>query len=176
MRHWVWLRFPNRFSSGNGHPCYCHRLEHDFLRVPPSLSFLIFASSLCLYFSFPFPAVLMCRCLPSLRAASSVQLSFFLEYVWFPWCSLSEPLKSCVLFHSKTCSFILVPGNVFLFSFFLVLLFSWSVSGALFSYPVRWPRTCLYFRFRFSSVFTVCGHRRIEHISKIRNQGGHWMH
>ena len=79
-------RFPNLFSSKDGHPCYRHRLENDlslFSSPYPLLSSCFFASCLPV---FPLPSPpSFCRYLRLLRVSSSVQqLYVFLEYVWFP--------------------------------------------------------------------------------------------
>ena len=91
-------------------------------------SFLLSALLLPLFPSPPLPSTL-CRYIPFLRVASSVQhLSVLLEYARFPSSSFSDLLASFILFHFRffiVLSFIL-PGLAYL---------------VVFSYPVRWNFT-----------------------------------
>ena len=70
----------------------------------PSHSFLLFAMSLPLLHFPPTPS--LCRCIPLLRVASSVQQPYvFLEYVCSPSSSLSDLLASLVLGFISDCIF-----------------------------------------------------------------------
>ena len=86
-------RFPNRFSSRGGQPCYYHRLECGFFFFSLLSSLLLFVLSIPL-FPFISPPSLY-RHLPLLRVASSVQqISVLLEYVCFPSIRRSDILAS----------------------------------------------------------------------------------
>ena len=123
-------RFPNRFSSRDGHPYYYHRMEYDFLFSPVSLSSCFF-TCLSLCFIFP-PTPSLRRYFPLLRVASSVQqLSVLLEYLCFlltalliSWSNLHHvSFRNLVLFHC------------------LLVLFSDFACDVVFSNSVRWQFT-----------------------------------
>ena len=114
-------RFPNRFSSRDGHQVCYHRLEYDLLFSPLIYSFLLL------------PCISLCFLSPPRRHNAGVFLSFVLlrlgssymsfliEYVCFPSIIRVAPLViSLRLFYQYSVSF-----QYFLLSFasyFLVLL------------------------------------------------------
>ena len=133
-------RFPGRFSSRDGHQCYYHRLEYDFLLSPCSL--LAFLPCLSLFFS------------PPRRRYAGI----FLSFVMFRACGSYRSFLSTYDF--LVAAFLISLRRLYYFPFqnkfvFIVLLFSFSVfgCGVLFSYPVCWRCTCFTHEFAISFCF-----------------------
>ena len=70
------VRFPNRFSTRDGCPCYSHRLENDFFSPPFRLPSCFFFLSISLIY-FPSPPSL-CRHRPFLLLRPSSSYLFIL--------------------------------------------------------------------------------------------------
>ena len=117
-------RFPNRFSSRDGHQVHYHRLEYGFLFPPLFSFFFLLAINVTVYLPLlPLPSPRsLCRYFPLLRVASSVQQLYVLD--WVRMLSLYyTSINSTLIYFIASC----VPGILFHFtiinsSYFLIFL------------------------------------------------------